>query len=229
MTRNQSKVSKADDEDLKKALAVLISCTRSKRRPFPLTHIARWLDIAVTRLGSYGAVADRIGLSPKMLKQFACIQRLTKPVQQLFETRKLDSVDAAAHLAMLPAKEQEVIAGALAAGEIDTADVRAAVQLRHVKGSDPIQSVLHSVKESKTKQEYIAEFVIRGSHTHNSMLRAFQKHIPKNEILRLEVQGALGRLVLTRKGKVALVRTAQSFGKPVQHVIATILSSHNLL
>jgi DNA-binding transcriptional regulator YdaS (Cro superfamily) len=229
MTKRQSTAAGAESQQLKEALAVLISCTRNKKRPFPLTHVAHWLDIAVATLGSYAAVADRIALSPKMLKQFSCVQRLTKPVQELFEIRKLDSVDAAAHLVMLPAKEQEVIARALAHGEIDTADVRAAVQLRHAKGNDSVQDVLRSVKESKIKQEYIAEFVIRGSHTSKSMMDAFLKYIPTNDILRLEIQGALGRLVLTRKGKEALVRTAKSFGKPMQHVIPTILSSSNHL
>jgi hypothetical protein len=218
-------VNRVEDKELKEALAVLISSTRSKKRPLPLTEIARWLEIAVTNLGSYTAVADRIGLSSKMLKQFSSVQRLAKPVQKLFELRKLDSVDAAAHLAMLPATEQETLSKALAAGEIDTSDVRAVVQLRQTKEQSPIKNLLQNVQESKTKQEYIAEFVIRGSHDRDSMLTEFQKHIPKNEIIRLEIQGAIGRLVLTRKGKQALLQTAKKLGIPVKHTIPKILSN----
>lgn len=213
------------EEEVRKALAILISSTRNKSRPLPLTEVARWLDIAVRRLGSYAAVADRIDLSPKMLKQFSCVQRLAKPVQELFRNRRLDSVDAAVHLAMLPTNDQGIIAGALAAGEIDTADVRAAVQLRQDSGDDSMQSIMRRVKESKTKQEYIAEFVVRGAHDRQSMLVEFQKHIPQHEILRLEVHGALGRLVLTRKGKQALARAARTLGTNVKRVIPAILSS----
>ena len=175
MTKRQVSARGAEDDKLKEALAVLISSTRSKNRPLPLTEIARWLEIAVAKLGSYAAVADRIGLSPHMLAQFSSVRRLTKPVQKLFESRKLDSVDAAVHLAMLPMKEQETVSKALADKEIDTADVRAVVQLRQVKAHVPTERLLRSVTESKTKQEYIAEFVIRGSHDHRSMLKEFQK------------------------------------------------------
>ena len=46
MTRAAS-ADNGDDEQLKEALAVLISSTRSKRRPLPMTEIARWLEVAV--------------------------------------------------------------------------------------------------------------------------------------------------------------------------------------
>ena len=225
MRERQSSVSVAGDDKLNEALAVLISSTRSKKRPLPLTEIARWLEIAVAKLGSYSAVADRIGLSPHMLAQFSSVLRLAKPVQKLFESRKLDSVDAAVHLAMLPAKEQETISKVLAKKEIDTSDVRAVVQLRQAKAHLPTKRLLRSVKESKTKQEYIAEFVIRGSHDHRSILIKFQKYIPQAEIIRLEIKGALGRLVLTRKGKQALLKAAKLLGATTKHVIPKILAS----
>jgi hypothetical protein len=225
MTKKQSSDNKITDKKLEEALAVLISSTRSKRRPLPLTEIARWLEIAVAKLGSYAAVADRIGLSAKMVKQFSSVQRLAKPVQRLFESRKLESVDAAAHLAMLPAKEQVIISEALAAGEIDTSDVRAVIQLQQTRGKEPIKTLLRSVQESKTKQEYIAEFVMRGSQDHKNMLTAFQKYISANQILRLELQGAVGRLVLTRKGKQELLRAAHLLDTPAKHIIAKILSA----
>jgi len=225
MTRNQSTASRAEDRELKEALAVLISSTRSKKRPLPLTEIARWLEVAVAKLGSYAAVADRIGLSRHMLTQFSSIHRLAKPVQKLFESRKLDSVDAAVHLAMLPAKEQETVSKVLADKEIDTADVRALVQLRKSRTHEPTKNLLRSVQESKTKLEYIAEFVLRSSHNHRSMLLEFQKYIPKAEIIRLEIRGAVGRLVLTRKGKQSLLQAAKDLGTPTKHIIPRILAS----
>ena len=225
MMKSQSSVGLVDDAKLNEALAVLISCTRSKKRPLPLTEIALWLKIAVEKLGSYSAVADRIGLSPHMLAQFSSVRRLAKPVQRLFESRKLDSVDAAVHLAMLPMKEQETVSKVLANKDIDTADVRALVQLRQVKEHVPTKSLLRSVRDSKTKQEYIAEFDNRGSHDQGSMMREFKKYIPTDEIIRLEIRGALGRLVLTRKGKQALLKTAKLFGATTKQIISKLLAS----
>lgn len=212
-----------ENGELKEALAVLISSTRSKRRPLPLTEIAKWLQVAVAKLGSYSAVADRIGLSAKMLRQFSSVERLAAPVQKLFQDRQLDSVDAATHLAMLPVADQTAIANALAVGQADTSDVRAVIQLRQGGQSGPISRLLHRVRESKSKQEHVAEFVVRGDATKATLLRTFQKHIPAHEIVRLEVKGALGRLVLTDRGKQALSKAARTAGVSLRNVIPSLL------
>jgi hypothetical protein len=218
-----------EDDQLKEALAVLISSTHNRKRPLPLTEIAHWLDIAVSKLGSYSAVAERIGLSSKMLRQFSYISRLSAPVRKLFETRRLDSIDAVVHLAMLPAGEQKEVAKAIASGDIDTADIRAVVQLRQDGQSGDVKSLLSRVKDSKATQEYLAEFVVRGVPDRRRLLKAFGRHIPSSEILRLELDGALGRIALTPKGKEALAKAARAFGVSLKRVIPMILQSQNQL
>src|SRR5262245_24961340 len=98
MTRAAVTGDNGDDDELKEALAVLISSTRSKRRSLPITEIACWIDVAVGKLGTYSAVGERIGLSAKMLRQFAVVNSLAPKVKELFASRKIESVDAAAHL-----------------------------------------------------------------------------------------------------------------------------------
>jgi hypothetical protein len=221
--------SQRNDDRLKEALAVLISSTHNRRRPLPLTEVARWLSVAVKKLGSYSAVGERIGLSSKMLRQFGYTRRLSRPVQRLFEMRKLDSVDAATHLAMLPQNEQLAIASALVSGEIDTSDIRAVTQLRKSLGRSPsVNSLLERVKRSKTKQEYVLEFVVRGSCDRRSIAKAFRNILPESEIVRLEITGALGRLVLTQDGRTSLAKTARALGVPLKRAIPSILqgSSH---
>lgn len=215
--------SNASEKELDEAIAVLIASTRSKKRPFPLTQIARKLKLSIAMLGSYAAVAERIGLSDKMLRQFSAVTQLSKAVQKLFERRVLDSVDAAVHLAKIPVGSQKLVAEALAAGQIDTSDVRAIAELsKSVNGS--MKDLLERVKRSKTQKEYIAEFVIRGGHDETSLLRAFRKQLTRDEILRVEVHGALGRLVLTHKGKETLWRIAKGCGTPVTHIIQKLIS-----
>jgi hypothetical protein len=227
MKRRKASEGQQDEDELKEALAVLISSTHNRKRPLPLTKIAHWLELAVAKLGTYSAVADRIGLSSKMLRQFSYVSRLSRPVQRLFDTRRLDSIDAVVHLAMLPMREQQTVARALASGEIDTADIRAVVQLRQDKQSGGINSLLKRVKESKAKQEYVAEFVVRGIPDRIRLLKAFRQHIPPGEILRLELNGALGRLAVTQKGKAALTKAARDFGVSLKRVIPMILQSRN--
>lgn len=223
MTEEKPLSSPHDDDQLKEALAVLISCTRNKKRPLPLTEVAMWLELAVSRLGSYAAVADRIGLSSKMLRQFAYIRRLSAPVQKLFKTRRLDSVDAAVHLSALNARDQLIMAQALASGEIDTGDTRAVIQLWRTEQSSPIVELIKRVRESKTRREFVAEFVVRGDGSRRRILGAFEKYIPASEIAQLELRGALGRLVLTGKGKQSLAKAARTLSVPLKRVIPYIL------
>jgi hypothetical protein len=211
------------DGDLERALAVLIACTRSKKRPLPLTEVSKSLRVALSRLGSYGEVADRVGLSPKMLRQFAYVDRLATAVRAMVESRRLDSVDAVAHLAMLPATEQCFVADAFVSEEIDTADIRAIVRLRRVGQHGSIGKLLTQVKESKTKKEYVAEFVVRGAPRRGPLLNALERYIPPREIVRLELHGVLARLVLTRKGKQALLEASKRLGVPLARAVPTIL------
>lgn len=213
----------SEDDELKEALAVLISCTRNKKRPLPLTQIAKWLEIARKKLGTHTAVANRIGLSPKMLRQFSYVRRLAEPVQDLFENRQLDSVDAATHLAMLLPADQKAVARSLASKEIDTSDARAIVELRKAGVADSIKDLLQRVKASKTTKEYLAEFVIRGPRDERKLIQVFAHYIPRADILRLEVDGAIGRLVLTQNGKRALAEAARKLHTPLKSVIPAIL------
>lgn len=219
-----------EDGQLQKALAILISSTHSRKRPLPLTEIARWLEVAVAKLGSYSAVGDRIGISSKMLRQFSSVRRLARPVQELFESRQIDSVDAAAHLATLSIEDQKAIAHALASHQADTSDIRAVVQLRQAVGkSSGIKNLLKRVKESKSKQEYVAEFIVRGAPNREAILDAFGRHIPATDIVNFELNGVLGRLTLTQAGKQKLGNAARTLGVPLKRVIPIILEGQKRL
>ena len=223
MTRTQKKVRASKNGELEEALAILISCTHRKTRPLALTEIAKWLDIAVGKMGSIRAVADRIGVSAKMLAQFFHVKKLSKDVQALFEKRKLDSVDSTTQLAMLPEYEQKVVAGALASRNIDTIDLRAVVELRRAGDNSSITSLLQKVSASKSKKEYVAEFVIRGNPSPAYIRKQFTRHIPASEILSFEVKGSFGQMVLSPKGKNALTNTAKKLRTPLKRVIPAIL------
>lgn len=223
MTRTQNKVRTLKNEQLEQALAILISCTRRKTRPLSLTEIAKWLDIAVGKMGSIRAVADRIGVSAKMLTQFSQVKKLSQDVQILFEKRKLDSVDATTQLAMLPEHEQKVVAAALASRAIDTIDLRAVIELRRSGDNGAITSLLEKVSASRSKKEYVAEFVIRGNPNPADIRKKFTRYIPASEILSFEVKGSLGQMVLSPKGKNALTNTAKKLRTPLKRVISAIL------
>jgi hypothetical protein len=216
---------KTHNDELSQALAVLIACTRSRSRPFSLTEVAHWVDVAVKQLGSISSVASKIGLSSKMLQQFLSVKKLAHEVQALFALRQIDSVDSAAHLAKLSKADQKVVAKALASNEIDTMDVRGIVDLHRSGDVSKISNIIKRVRESKTVREYVIEFVIRGNMTSDDILRQLTKHIPQPGIVRLEVDGAIGRLVLNRKGKEALTAKAKESQITLKRIIPEILQS----
>jgi hypothetical protein len=158
-----------------------------------------------------------------MLRQFSYVGKLSMPVQELFANRRLDSVDAATHLAILSADDQMPVAEALAAGEIDTSDVRAIIDLRRASRSKSSQAILDRVKSSRTRTEYIAEFIVRGAASPERLRDTFTRHVPPSEIVRVEIDGPTGRLVLTEKGKKALAKAARTLQVPLKRVIPLIL------
>lgn len=158
-----------------------------------------------------------------MLRQFGYVKRLAPDVQRLFRERRLDSVDVAVHLSMVPKKEQPVLAAALVSGDIDSIDLRAVVELRRLGTRGTIRTLIDRVKRSKTQQEYIAEFVVRGNRTVAQIRTAIENYIPAAEIKRIEVDGALGRLVLSKKGKASLSRAANTLNTQLRDAIPQIL------
>jgi len=210
-------------KNINEVLAILLSSTKSKKRPISLIDMSKWLDLAINKLGSYKEVADRLGLSTKMLRQFTFVTRLHYNVQKLFESRRLDSVDAVAHLLALSGREQVFVANILANKKIDTKDLRAIVQFRKRNPSISISKVVDRVMGSKTKKYYIAEFIIRENNSYTKIMNKFKKYITPNEIIRLDIEGVIGRLVLTKNGKQELYQSAKKLKTCLKDVISTIL------
>ncbi len=210
-------------QNIDEAVAVLISSTKSKKRPISLIEISKWLELAVTTLDGYKEVANRIGLSEKMLRQFSLVTRLQPKVQQLFKSRVLDSIDAVAHLISLSGKEQILVANMLADKSMDTKDLRAIVQYRKKNPSISIENIVDRVMDSKTKKHYVAEFIIREGNNYNKLMNKFKQYIPSDEIVRLDIDGAIGRLVLTKNGKQELQQIARNHKARFKDVITKIL------
>lgn len=159
-----------------------------------------------------------------MLRQFALVTRLQPEVQQLYKSRALDSIDAVVHLLLLSNKEQVIVANVLAEKKIDTKDLRAIVQIRKSNSEVPIESVIDDVIKSKTKRHYVFEFIIREGDNYKKLMNQFKKYISSNNIIRLDIEGSFGRLVLTKNGKQELHQTAKNLNTRFQNVMPAILS-----
>lgn len=199
--------------DLQKALAALIRNTRTTRRPLPLTEIAHWLDIAVQRLGSINEVAERIGLSANMLRQFQYVQKLSPSVRALFAERKIDSVDAAVHLSLFGEQDQIVVAEELTNDQLDSADVRAIAELRKELPDVNIDEIIERITTTKNVKQYVVEFVVHSKKTTLELLRErFSQIIGSKNIVSITVKGSIGSVKMSAKGRDLLQKAANSKG-----------------
>lgn len=221
---------KSRGQNLPKALAALIKNTRTQRRPLSLTEIATWLDMAINGLGSLKEVAERIGLSTKMLRQFQYVQKLSPNVQTLFGQRKLDSVDAAVHLSLLSAQDQTVVAQEIAEGQVDSADVRAITELRKKLPKVNIDEIIERVKATKNVRQYVAEFVVRSKNTTPVSLREkFARTIGAENILSINIKGSIGTLKMTAQGRDHLQKAANAKGLSKAAMVALIVRGEGKL
>ena len=212
--------------ELDRALALLIANTKRKKRLCSLVEISENLNFALKELGTYRELSNRIGLSETMLRQFNGIDRLSPKVKALFQKRVLDSVDAVSQISIFPFNEQEFVVKELAQGNIDTLDIRAILSLWKKNTGAPIADLVQKVAESKNKKYFVAEFVIKESLGEKDLLPIFEKEIPSEQIVKLEVDGSLGRLIINGKGKKSLQNLAKKRGVRLSELISLILREH---
>lgn len=203
--------------------AALISSTRTTKRPFSLIELASFAREAIKESGGMEAAAERISLSPRMLKQFLLADRLDRSVKHLVATRKIDSVDAVGYLVLLDPADQRFVAGELAQGRVQTMDLRAIRDQRRIMPREPITTIVKLVKDSRAKKIYVAEFAIRGGMTKGIALKRIAKDLGADAATDVEIEGAVGRVLLTPNGRDALKAFAKNEGLSLSKAIPRLI------
>jgi hypothetical protein len=216
---------KVQEDALEAALAILIKNTRTKKRYVSLTELAASVDLAAERVGGLRDLADRLGLSPKMLRQFLAVRSLTPSVRRMFAERRLDSVDMVVHLRMLSPPEQSYVAREAASGHLQTADIRAICEYRKEHPKAAIAKVVERVKATRNIKQYIVDFVVRDPQVRDGELRRrFAGHLGAANIVSLQLSGSLGRLILNKMGRSRLRDAARSHGLSQAEAIYRIVN-----
>jgi len=201
------------ERKLDEALAVLIASTRRVRRKLSLLQIAEWLEVARRELGGLQAVAERIGLSEEMLRQFGSVRNLSPGVKKLVAQRRIDSVDVAHRLTKLAVGEQLPVARALVRGQLNSDDVRAIVSLRRSAPTLSLQRIIQRVKDSENIREYLAYFAVPPDARDKGLLRARLGAVVGDRNIRsLTIRGALGTVALSAEGRGRLAQAAKDSG-----------------
>jgi hypothetical protein len=209
---------------LSEALGVLIGNTRRVHRKFSLVDVAECIEIARQDLGSLHAVAEHVGLSEEMLRQFGSVKDLCPKVKKLVSERKIDSVDIVYRLSKLPHSEQYDVASLVAGGDLDSDDVRAVVTLRRSAPEIDIREVVERVRSSRNIKEYVAYFPVPAGRSHVRLLRsAVAAVVGQANIRSLSLEGNLGTLILNSAGRKRLAEAARSQGVTTRRLLDRIV------
>lgn len=92
------------------ALAVIYANTKRKTRKENLITIAKAFGYLVKLYGSPSIVAERVDLSPEMIREFLLILKLPLQVQKLVSQRKIDSIDILREISAIKDPSKQIIA-----------------------------------------------------------------------------------------------------------------------
>jgi hypothetical protein len=192
------------------ALSALIASTKRVRRKLDLLRVAKFLDAAIKGLGSLQAVSETIGVSPEMLRQFACVKKLAPQVKRLIARRAITSVDVAYRLSKLSPADQRYVAARVSKGALASEDVRAIVALRKADPRSRISRITERVLASRAIKEYEARFVVPATGANPQALRrAFSTVVGEGNIRAFSVENQVGTLVVSLRGRDRLQEAAK--------------------
>jgi len=140
---------KMDEET---ALAILFANTKRKKRNVDLITIAKSCEFLTKLYSSQIKVADKLGLSSEMIREFRSALKLPEQVQKLILSRKIDSIDIIKELSTIKNRKKQIdLAKNIA--NLKTKDIRDVKRM--------IKQANVSIEESKRK---VAESKLKGLH-----------------------------------------------------------------
>lgn len=139
--------------DEETALSILFANTKRKKRGTDLITIAKACEHLAKLYGSQKIVAEKVGLSTEMIREFLTALKLPQEVQELISDRRIDSIDVVREISVLKEPAKQIAAAKVFANSLskDVRDIK-----RLVKDTDlSIGEAKEVVLESKPKGLHI--------------------------------------------------------------------------
>jgi hypothetical protein len=141
-----------NESDENTALGIVLSNTNRKNRTLDLITIAKSFKKLEEGYGSRKAVAEKVGLSNEMIRQFISALTLEKDVQNMISERKIDSVDVISELSKIK-KPEDQIATAIEIQNMNSKDARDI--LRFMRGYKvSIKNAKNEIMKSKNSKKF---------------------------------------------------------------------------
>ncbi len=151
------------------ALAIVFANTKRKKRKENLLTVAKAFEYLVKLHGSQKAVAEKVGLSTEMIREFLTTLKLPEEIQKLVSDRRIDSIDTIREISALKEPSKQIAATEAFINSLskDVRDIKRLVKDANVSVKDAKKVVL----EAKPKGLHI--FVMDFD---DEMYRAIIKH-----------------------------------------------------
>jgi hypothetical protein len=159
--------------DEETALAILFANSKRKKRDIDLLTIARSCEYLVKLYGSRRAVAEKIGLSTEMIRQFLTVLKLPEAVQELVSDRQIDSIDTVKEILALKAPKTQIEAAKSFVNSLskDVRDIK-----RLVKDAKlPVEKSKATILDSKPKG--LHDFIIDYDDEMDNAINAHAKSL----------------------------------------------------
>lgn len=173
-----------------KALAILASNLKRKKRNVDMITIAECINYLKELYGSWGEVTRRADVSYEMLREFRATLELPDEVKRLVKARMIDSVEVAEEISKLDGAERQIkLAENFVRQKLTTKDVRDTVQYAKANPNLPIEKCIQRVLASKpvVEKRYMVVMELR-----NSTLQTLKKEAEK---LSLSTEDLVGSIV----------------------------------
>lgn len=126
------------------ALSILFANTKRKKRSVDLLTIAKSSEYLVKLYGSQKAVAEKIGLSTEMVREFLTVLKLPKEVQKLVSKREIDSIDVVREISVIKGLSKQIAAAEAFIDLLskDVRDIKRLVKAANVSVEDAKKIIL---------------------------------------------------------------------------------------
>ena len=209
----QTESDRTRDDRLDAALAYILASTKCTRRTTNLLKTAKSIALARRVLGGLSVLAQKVGVSCEMLRQFAAVERLSPAVKGLVSARRITSVDTAYRLSRLDHTDQEFVANELVSGRISGKEVRDLVSFHKRNPDVPAREIVERLRSFRQVVRYLIKVPVPAERGAEFSLRSrLLPLLGERNIVSVQVGGQIGTVIISEEGQKRLQAEAKRRG-----------------
>jgi alkylation response protein AidB-like acyl-CoA dehydrogenase len=128
-------------------------------------------------------------------------------------------------LSKLPIIDQELVAHAIANGDLDSDDARAIIALKKCAPTLPIRDIIARIQQTRSAKHFLILFMWpRFPLTETALTKRFASILGQDGVIAIHNVSGMGVLAISESGKVHLHHTAKRYGLTRKALIDSILA-----